>query len=393
MGTNSDLDALTSEPEESWAWKTRETVRWAVSGPGFTVALLEGKAGFVVLDDQGKEMWRPEKHDYSSVWVDKETKTIESSWYGPISTTAKGSSSDSGSIVWDYDGNVLWKDTGENRYMYGVEGDGRFLLWDAAAETLAKVREPTDPGEWKIQGEEFTVVDDAVYALDGDTLARYARTDGSLVWKADLSPGWKGIKQSSEIDYYANDDLVVLSADRTFGYSAKTGKALWDASGSGDVVATAGNRLAVIEPGTYDEKQGVTMPSTGPYPIYDTSGKVGSLPFSTGTPYAAVQMVKVEGKGEQVNFGIDDGQLFDAAGKPMGEDGYEHAFQALDDGVYLLDRATVSFREWHSTEDAWSLTVPDVASVGDKENNRDVYMQVDDDRLIVNDKHTVRLYE
>jgi hypothetical protein len=393
-GTNSDLDALTSEPEQSWAWKTKETVRWAVPGPDFTIALLGGKAGFVVLDDQGKEKWRPEKHDYSGAWVDEETKTIEASWYGPVATTAKGSSSsDSGNIVWDYDGNVLWKDTGENHYLYGVEGDGRFLLWDAKAETLAKVREPTDPGEWKIEGEEFTVFDDAVYALDGDTLARYARTDGELVWKTDLQPGWKGIKQSYEIDHQANEDLVILAADRTFGFSAKTGKALWDVPGTGDVVATAGNRLAVIEPGTYDEDQGVTMPSTGPYPIYDTTGKVGSLPFSTGRPYGAVQMVKVDGKGEQVNFGTDDGALFDAAGKPMGEDRYEDAFQALDDGVYRLDRATISFREWRSTEDSWSLTVPDVVSVGDKENQRDVYMQIDDERLVVNDKHTVRLYQ
>ncbi|MER7558691.1 PQQ-binding-like beta-propeller repeat protein [Nocardioides sp. NPDC126508] len=392
-GSNSDIGALTSEPNRSWAWKSSETIRWAVAGPGFTIALLEGKAGLVVLDDQGKERWRPEKHEYSGAWVDTETKTIEASWYGPVSTTANGSSSDSGSIVWDYDGNVLWKDTGEDHYMYGVEDDGRFLLWDAKGETLAKVREPTGPGEWKIDGEEFTVLDDAVYALDGDTLARYARTNGELVWKTDLQPGWKGIKQSYEIDQQATDDLVVLTADRTFGFSAKTGKALWDASGTGDVVATAGNRLAVIEPGTYDENQGITLPSTGPYPIYDTTGKVGALPFSTSRPYAAVQMVNVDGKGEQVNFGTDDGALFDAAGKALGEDGYEHAFQALDDGVYLLDRATVSFREWHSTEDAWSLTLPDVESIGDKEHKRDVYMQVDDERLVINDKHTVWLYE
>ena len=34
-----------------------------------------------------------------------------------------------------------------------------------------------------------------------------------------------------------------------------------------------------------------------------------------------------------------------------------------------------------------------IQSVGDKEHHRDIYMQVADERLVVNDKHTVRLYE
>ncbi|MEI7056274.1 hypothetical protein WBG06_10695 [Nocardioides sp. CCNWLW239] len=391
-GTNSDFEAVTSEPARTWSWKSGDEVRWTTVGPGFTVVLLGGEAGFVVLDDDGKEMWRSERHDYSGVWVNEETETIQSSWYGPVTATADGdTTSDSGSIVYDYDGKILWKDTDDDRYLEAVEEDG-YLVHDSEDKTLTKLSAPDGPGEWSIDGENVTTTDDWIYAIDGDTMARHSRSDGSVDWKIDLPAGWKGPKQWYEINLRANDDLVVVVGHATYGFSADKGAALWEAPGEGVITATAGNRFAVIEEGTYDQAQEMTMPSNGPYPIYDTSGKVGSLSFSTSTPYSAVQMLRVDGKGDQVNFSPDGGALYDAAGKLV-EEGYTDGYVALDDGCYLLDRATVSFRKWHDSEDAWSLPITDAESIGDTANHRDIYVDVGDGFLVVNDKHHVWRYE
>ena len=384
---------MTSEPTRTWAWKSKDEVRWTVAGPDFTLALLAGKAGFVALDEAGKELWRGEPHDYSGAWVNDDTKTIQASWYGPITATAGGdTTSDSGTIVYDYDGKVLWKDTNDDHFVQSVEKDDTFLIHDSEAKTLRKMQRPDDKGAWTIPAENVTLTDDWIYAIDGDTLARYSRKDGAADWKVDLPAGWKGPKQWYDVNLGVTDDLVVVVGYATYGLSTDKGASLWKQSGDGAVVRTAGDRLAVIEEGQYDEAQEMTMPSHGPYPIYDASGKVGSLPFSTANPYGAVQMLKVDGDGAQVNFGPDDGALYDAAGKAQ-EKGYEHAYQALDDGCYLVDGATVSFRTWHEKTAAWTLPLEGVESVEDKVNHRDVYVGVGDGRLVINDKHNVWLYE
>lgn len=392
-GTHSDMEAVTSEPTRKWSWKSSDEIRWTADGPDFTIAVLEGEAGFVVLDDDGKERWRAERHNYSGAWVDEDAERIQASWYGPISTDANGeTTSDSGTIVYDFDGEIVFKDTDDDHFVESVEEDGTYLVHDSEAKTLKKVSSPDDKGEWTISGENITTTDDWIYAVHGDTLARYSREDGILDWKIDMPAGWKGPKFWYDIKLDANDDLVVVVGHATYGFSAEKGEALWNVPGEGAVTSTAGDRIAVIEDGRYDETQGITMPSNGPYPIFDETGKVGELPFSTARPYGAVQMVKVDGKGDQLNFGIDEGALYDADGKLL-EDGYDHAYQALDAGVYLLDKATLSFRTWHEEEDVWTLTLSGVDSIGDTINHRDVSVGFGDGHLVVNDKHNLWFYE
>lgn len=379
--TDTKLRPVTSRPSRVWQWRTGADLSWAVPGPGFTLAALDGKGGFVALDDHGKEKWRGETHPYSTLWADEADKVIEASWY-VASTSGKD---DRGTILYDYDGKVLWRQTGD-AWFYDIEKDGDYLV--QTGSTLKKIEPGSGKAVWSIPATDYQVTDAWIYTLDGDRLTRYSRQDAQKGWSRTLPWGWKSGVEDYDIDFRANDDLLVLTAASTYGFSPRDGHQLFHTADRGSLVELADNRFTVV-PSSYDASTGKTVTPKGPFPLLAATGQVGTIALKATGAYAYMNVLKVDGK--EVNFHVAGGSLYDADGRLL-ESGYDHVQQVLDEGVYRVEGTTVAYRPWHHHSDAWTLPLTRVSSLATTDQPDAIRVAAADRGLVVNDKHTVWFY-
>lgn len=374
---------VTKKPSKVWQWETGEDVGWATPGPGFTLVELGGKkGGFVALDDRGKEKWRGEAHPYSTLWVDEEDKVIEAGWYV---ATVNGAD-DQGTIIYDYSGKVLWRQTGGG-WFYDVEKDGDYLV--STDTSLQKLDATTKKPLWSIPQTDYAVTDDAIYTIAGDQLVCYARADAKKKWSVALPAGWKTGLESYDIGFRSNDDMLMLTGTSTYAFSLDDGHLLWHTADKGSLVELADDRFTVIPDG-YDATTGRSTQPKGPFPVLAKSGKVGSITLKATDSYAYMQIVEVDGKA--VNFHQASGALFDADGKLI-DDGYDHVAEALNEGAYRIVGTTVSYRPWHEHSDAWSMPLTGIASLATKDDpDTTIRLSALDGGLLINDKHSVWLY-
>ncbi|MFE7226044.1 PQQ-binding-like beta-propeller repeat protein [Nocardioides sp. NPDC057577] len=382
---------VTTEPSQEWSWESDKPVAYVYPGPGLNLVKLGGEEpGLVALDEDGKERWRDERHPYNYLNFYEDQKLITASWYVATASSA-GSDSDSGDVVFDYDGEVVWENTDPEVGLHGIAEDGDFVV--RVGEKLTKLDPESKEEDWSITGQDFAYADDATFALDGDQLTRYAEESGEQEWSTELPPGHAaGLAEEYLLGLRANDDFVLVTSGSLFAFDPKTGKSLWTENVSGDVRSVAGNRYAVSPPYSYDETAGVSVSPTPPFPIYGKEGEAGSLDIvEGGFGWMAVDVVAVDGK--EMTLQRSSGGLYDIDGA-LAEDGYDHVADTLDEGVYTVDGATIGYREWGRDAPEWTLTLDEVDSLAtEEEPGQDVEVAAGAGAIFVNDEHTVWLYE
>lgn len=384
---------VATEPSQKWSWESDEPVAYVYPGPGLNLVKLGGEeSGLVALDEDGKELWRDERHPYNYVTFYEDQKLITASWYvATASSTGSDSDSDSGDVVFAYDGEVVWENIDPEVSLYDIADDGDYIV--RAGETLTKLDPESEEEDWSITGQDFAYADDATFALDGDQLTRYAEESDEQQWSTELPAGHaEGLAEEYLLGVHANDDFVLVASGSLFAFDPKTGKSLWTDDTSGDVRSVAGNRYALSQPYSYEEATGVSVSPKPPFPIYGKEGEAGSLDIvEGGFGWLVVEVVAVDGK--EMTLQRSSGRLYDIDGA-LAEGGYDHVADTLDEGVYTVDGATIGFREWGSDAPEWTLTLDEVDSLATEDDpGQDVEVAAGAGAIFVNDKHTVWRYE
>lgn len=382
---------VTTEPSQKWSWESDKEVSYVYPGPGLTLVKLGGEeSGLVALDEGGKELWRDERHPYNYVTYYDDLELIQASWYVATASSA-GSDTDSGDVVFDYDGEVVWENTDPEVSLYEIAEDGDHVI--RAGDKLTKLDPETKDEDWSITGQDFAYTDDATYALDGDQLTRYAEESDKQEWSTELPAGHAdGLAEDYLLGVHANDDFVLVASGSLFAFDPKTGKSLWTEDTPGDVRSVAGNRYAVSQPYSYDETTGESVGPKPPFPIFGREGEAGNLGIAEGGfGWMAFEVVQV--RGEEMTLQRSSGRLYAADGT-LAEDGYTHVAQTLDEGVYTVEGATIGYQEWGGDEPEWRITLDDVESLATEDDpGKDVELAAGDGAIFVNDKHTVWRYE
>jgi hypothetical protein len=382
---------VTTEPSEEWSWESDKPVSYVFPGPGLNLVKLGGDAsGLVALDEDGKELWRDERHPYNYVTYHDDQQLIAASWYVARASSA-GSDTDKGDVVFDYDGEVVWENTDPDVSLHGIAEDGDYMV--RTGDKLAKVDPTSKDEDWSITGQEFAYADDATFVLDGDQLTRFAEDSDEQEWSTELPAGHaEGLEQDYLLRLHANDDLVLVASGSLFAFDPESGKSLWTEDTSGDLLSVAGDRYAVSQPYSYDETTGESVSPKPPFPIFGKEGEVGSLEIvEGGFGWLAVEVVEVQG--EEMTLQRSSGGLYDIEGT-LAEDGYTHVARILDEGVYTVDGATIGYREWGGGEPEWTLTLDDVESLATEDDpGQDVEVAAGEGAIFVNDEHTVWRYE
>ncbi|GGU31492.1 PQQ-binding-like beta-propeller repeat protein [Nocardioides albus] len=382
---------VTTEPSQTWSWESDKPISHVYPGPGLNLVTLDGEErGVVALDEDGKELWRDERHPYNYITVYEDQKLITASWYVAIASS-EGSDSDSGDVVFDYDGEVVWENTDPDVSLHGIAEDGDYMV--RTGDKLAKLDPTSKDEDWSITGQQFAYADDATFVLDGDQLTRFAEDSDEQEWSTELPAGHaEGLEEDYLLRLHANDDLVLVASGSLFAFDPESGKSLWTENTSGEVMSVAGDRYAVSQAYSYDETTGESAGPKPPFPIYGAEGEAGSLEIvEGGFGWLAVEVVEVDG--EEMTLQRSSGGLYDVDGALV-ESGYDNVAYTLDEGVYTVDGATIGYREWGSDEPEWTLMLDDVESVATEDDpGQDVEVAGGEGEIFVNDKHTVWRYE
>ncbi|MFD4326493.1 PQQ-binding-like beta-propeller repeat protein [Nocardioides sp. NPDC058538] len=382
---------VTTEPRQTWLWESDKPISYVHPGPGINLVTLDGEErGVVALDEDGKELWRDERHPYNYITFYEDQKLITASWY-VATASGEGSDTDKGDVVFGYDGEVVWENTDPDVSLSSIADDGDYVV--RAEEKLAKLDPESKDEDWSITGQDFAYADEATFVLDGDQLTRYAEDSDEQEWSIELPSGHaEGLEQDYLLGLHANDDLVLVASGSLFAFDPKTGKSLWTEDTSSDVRSVAGNRYALSQPYSYDETTGVSVSPKPPFPIYGKEGEAGSLDIvEGGFGWMAVEVVAVDGK--EMTLQRSSGRLYDIDGA-LAESGYDHVADTLDEGVYTVDGATIGYREWGSDAPEWTLTLDEVDSLATQDDpGQDVEVAAGAGAILVNDEHTVWRYE
>ncbi|MGH3349065.1 MAG: PQQ-binding-like beta-propeller repeat protein [Nocardioides sp.] len=378
---------VTSEPKEVWAWTSDQEVAYAQDLPdGGALVSLSGEAdGIVALDKSGKEVWRDEKHPYNIVTVHEKEQLIEASWY-VARASSSGSSSDSGTILFDFDGEVTWE-APEGADLYSIEEDGTYLLYDD--DSMTRLNPKTDEESWTIKGSGFTLSTSAVYALDGDDIVRYS-LDGKEEWRTTLPAGHDdGLDEYGLTHLYSSGEMLLVDSGSLLAFAPGTGEHLWTEAVRGEAIRAADDRFVVVPTTEYDPDTGAKQPVEGPFPIFGPDGHDGDIDLATSGAYRTMDVITLDGR--LVNFHQPSGILFDADGTVI-DTGYDHVGEAFDDGGYTVDGSTIGYRAWNSEKAAWALDLDDVDSLADDYYPEDVRVGSSANGVYVTDKTSVRLY-
>lgn len=386
-GDASGRAPVTSEPKEVWSWSSGQEVAYAQDLPnGGTLVSLSGEAdGIVALDKSGEEVWRDEKHPYSMAIVHEKEQLIEASWY-VARATSSGSNSDSGTILFDFDGKVVWE-APEGVDLYSIEEDGSYLLYDD--DSMTKLDPKTDEESWTVKGSGFTLTVSAIYALDGGDVVRYS-LDGKEEWRTALPAGYDaGLDEYSVTNLYSSDEILLVSSGSLLAFAPEDGKKLWTEATHGTVIRAADDRYVVVPESQSDPVTGSRQPPEGPFPIFGPEGHVGDIDLATSDAYLTMDVIVLDGR--PGNFHQSSGTLFDADGAVI-DKGYDHVTVAFDEGGYTVDGSTIGYRAWNSEKAAWTLDLEGVDSMADDYYPEDVRVGAAKDGIYVNDKTSVRLY-
>lgn len=378
---------VTSEPKEVWSWTSDEEVAYAQDLPngGALVSLSGDSGGIVALDKSGKEVWRDEKHPYNMALVHEKEQLIEAGWY-VARASSSGSTSDSGTILFDFDGKVIWE-APEGADLYSIEEDGSYLVSDD--DSMTKLDPKTDEESWTIKGTWFSPTDSAIYALDGGDVVRYS-LDGEEEWRTALPGGYDDGLDEYDLTYlYTSDEMLLVASGSLLAFAPDTGKQLWSESTRGEVIPAANGRYVVVPTAQSDPVTGSNEPLEGPFPIFGPEGHVADIDLATSDAYLTMDVIELDGR--PVNFHQSSGTLFDADGAVI-DKGYDHVTVALDEGGYTVDGSTIGYRAWNSEKAAWTLDLEGVDSMADDYYPEDVRVRAAKHGIYVNDKTSVRLY-
>ncbi|MFI5624401.1 hypothetical protein ACIA03_13135 [Nocardioides sp. NPDC051685] len=386
-GDASGPGPVTSEPKEVWSWTSDQEIAYAQDLPnGGALVSLSGDAdGIVALDKSGKEVWRDERHPYNVTIVHEKEQLIEASWY-VARASSSGSTSDSGTILFDFDGKAVWE-APEGVDLYSIQEDGSYLVSDD--DSMTKLDPRTNEESWTIKGTWFSPTDSAIYALDVSDLVRYD-LDGKEEWRTALPTGYDdGLDEYGRTYLYVSDQMLLVASGSLLAFAPDSGRQLWTDSTHGEVIHAAKNRYVVVPAAQSDPLTGSKQPLDGPFPIFGPDGHIGDIDLATSGAYLTMDVIELDGR--PVNFHQSSGTLFDADGAVI-DKGYDHVTVAFDEGAYTVDGSTIGYRAWNSEKAAWTLDLEDVDSMADDYYPEDVRVGASAHGIYVNDRTSVRLY-